>query len=266
VLGTSLVDGRSFNVLDVEQSQPVAIVNETFVRAYLGRAAVGRRIRVWEQDGSGTEREIVGVVADMVQVRVEDGRRPALYVPHTQSRLPFMWVVVRSTRDATQLAGELREAGRRFNPIVPAPDIERVSDRIRTARAEPRFQAILFLSFAGVAIGLAAVGLYGTLAHTVGRRTRELGIRMAVGADRNSIFRLVLREGAMVFGAGLLVGIALSMLLTRLLRRFLFGVGPLDVTTFAVTSIVLAAIAGVAMHRPARRATRVDPLRSLRAD
>jgi ABC-type antimicrobial peptide transport system permease subunit len=134
------------------------------------------------------------------------------------------------------------------------------------ARAEPRFQAWLFASFACVALLLAAVGLYGTLAHAVGRRTRELGIRMAVGADRTHIFTLILREGMLVFGAGLAVGIAASVLLTRVLRGFLFGVGPLDVPTYAASSVVLALIAALAMHQPARRAARADPLRSLRMD
>lgn len=267
VLGARIREGRAFAQRDRPESEPVVIVNEAFAATFLPNGPViGETIRIWEQDGSLSERQIVGIVNDMVLARVEDGPRPALYLPYKQVAHPFVWIVVRSTRDVTELAAGLRSAALRFNPVVPAPDIERLTDEVRGARAEPRFQAWLFASFACVALLLAAVGLYGTLAHAVGRRTRELGIRMAVGADRTHIFTLILREGMLVFGAGLAVGIAASVLLTRVLRGFLFGVGPLDVPTYAASSVVLALIAALAMHQPARRAARADPLRSLRMD
>jgi putative ABC transport system permease protein len=173
---------------------------------------------------------------------------------------------VRSDRDAAALAADLRSAAGRFSPSVPRPAIERVTDRIRDARTEPRFRALLFLGFASVALLLAAVGLYGTLSHAVSRRTRELGIRMAVGADRRRIFGMVLREGTRVMAAGLLCGIVAAALVTRVLRGFLFGVEPLDVATFAVSAVLLVFIGGLAMISPARRATGVDPVRSLRSD
>jgi ABC-type antimicrobial peptide transport system permease subunit len=137
---------------------------------------------------------------------------------------------------------------------------------MREVRREPRFRALLFVSFAVVALILAAVGLYGTLAHAVSRRTRELGIRMAVGADRRRIFAMVLSQGLRVTGTGLLIGLIVAAVATRSMRSFLFGVQPLDPVTFGATALVLILIAGVAMYRPARRATRVQPMASLRAD
>jgi putative ABC transport system permease protein len=175
-------------------------------------------------------------------------------------------VVLRSDRDATALAAELRAAAAQFSPSVPRPIIERVTDRIRDARTEPRFRAFLILSFASVALLLAAVGLYGTLSHAVSRRTRELGIRMAVGADRRRILGMVLREGTRVIAAGLVCGVVAAALVTRVLRGFLFGVEPLDATTFAASALLLLVIGGLAMLSPARRATGVDPAESLRAD
>ncbi len=268
LMGIPLVEGRAFAETDGPSGIGVAIANRAFERElFEGRGAVGRRIRIWGDDGGLTDLEIVGVVGNTVQERVEDGDQPALYVPYRQADWrQSVQVVVRSERDATAFAGELRAAAHRFNPILPAPDIERVNDRIRLARTEPRFQATLFISFACIAVLLAAVGLYGTLAHAVGRRTREMGIRMAVGADRRTIRGMVLREGMRVFAVGLAVGLAAAAMLTRLLRGLLFGVRPIDLPTFAATAALLTAVAAIAVYRPARRATRVDPMQSLRAD
>jgi putative ABC transport system permease protein len=267
VLGIPLLEGRAFAETDGPTGINVVIVNRAFEHEFFdGRSAVGQGIRIWGDDGALTQLEIVGVVGNTVQERVEDGDRPALYFPYRQTDWPFVQVVVRSERDATTFAAGLRDAARRFNPVVPTPDIVRVTDRIRMTRTEPRFQAALFLSFAGIAVLLAAVGLYGTLAHAVGRRTREMGIRMAVGADGRSIRTMVLREGMLVFAAGLGVGLIAAAMLTGLLRGLLFGVQPIDALTFLATSALLTLIAALAVYRPARRATRVDPMQSLRAD
>jgi putative ABC transport system permease protein len=275
-----IIDGRGFDESDGPMGRRVVVVNRTFARTFFGtRSAVGERIRSWGDDGvglslgpslgpqlGGSEMEIVGVVADAVQARVEDGPLPALYIPYTQATWPFVRVVVRSDREPGSLAEDLRAAARRFNPIVPMNDMDRMQTRIRDSRTEPRFRAYLFASFAAIAVLLAAIGLYGTLAHAVGRRTKELGIRMAVGADRRRIFAMVIGEGMRVFGAGLVLGIAGAVLTTRFLRGLLFGVGAMDSVTFAGTAMLLALIALLSILRPARRATAVDPMRSLRAE
>jgi putative ABC transport system permease protein len=267
VMRIPLEEGRVFSSADGPSTRAVTIANRAFADAFFaGRDAIGQRIRVWNEDGGRTEVEIVGVVGNTVQTRVEEGTLPALWFPYTQVEWPIVHVVVRSDRDATALAADLRAAAARFSPSVPRPAIERVTDRIRDARTEPRFRALLFLSFASVALLLAAVGLYGTLAHAVSRRTRELGIRMAVGADRRRIFGMVLGEGTRVIVLGLSFGILAAALVTRVLRGFLFGVEPLDVATFAASAALMLVVGGLATLSPARRATGVDPMDSLRAD
>ena len=272
VLRIPRLAGRAFTRADGASSRQVALVNEAFVRRFLGGgAAVGTTIRVWSEHfgpetASLTEREIVGVLANTTQARSEDGDLPAVYVPYAQIDWPLMNVVVRSERAVGSLAPELQAAVRRFNPIVPPPAIEAFTDRTRVARTEPRFRTTLFLGFASISIVLAAIGLYGTLAHAVGRRTHELGIRIAVGADRTRLFAMVVRQGMGVFAIGLAAGLVGAGFLTRFLRGFLFGVGTLDPLTFAGTAALLGLVALTAILRPARRATTVDPVRCLRAD
>ena len=150
---------------------------------------------------------------------------------------------------AESLAGDLRRAASLFSSLVPVQDLGPIRSRIGAVRTEPRFNAMLLGSFASVALLLAGVGLYGTMAHSVGMRTRELGIRQALGADRTEIFRMVLREGLVVSGAGLLAGFAGALLLTRFLERFLFGVGTMDIPTFLAAAAVLSIVILLAMIR-----------------
>jgi predicted permease len=265
VMGMRIVEGRAFSQRDDAAAPRVVIANRAFAREHFPNGnAIGERIRVWDDEGALAEREIVGVVDNTVQARVEDGVLPALWFPYAQVEWPQLRIVVRSDRDAASLAADLRTASRRFNPITPAPAIERITDRMRTARTAPRFHAMLFVAFSSVAVLLAAIGLYGTLAHSVGRRSRELGIRMAVGADRSRIFALVMRQGLGVVAAGLAIGLAGAAVVTRFLRSYMFGVGTLDAATFAMTALLLTAVGAIAIARPARRATGIDPARSLR--
>ncbi len=267
LMGIAVLEGRAFDQTDGPNGRRVVIANRAFAREFFGSSdAVGRRIRLWNFDGSLAEADIVGVVANTVQARVEEGMLPALYFPYMQVGWPQVNVVLRSQREPTSLAADLRAAALRFNPIAPAPPIERLTDRVRVSLTEPRFQAMLFVSFASVAVLLAAIGLYGTLAHSVGRRARELGIRMAVGADRPRIFAMVMRQGLTVVACGLVIGIAGATLVTRFLRSFLFGVGVLDPLTFAMTAALLTLIAALAIVRPAGRATGIDPARSIRSE
>ncbi len=264
-MGIPLVRGRSFGPRDGPDGARTVIANEEFVRMHLdGRAALGSSIRFGDE--AETNLEIVGVVGNVIQTRAEEGSRPAVYVPYTQMEWPVAHVAVRSDRDTGSLAGDLRRAAARFSQFVPVQDLGPIRSRIGSVRTEPRFNALLLGSFAGVALLLAGVGLYGTMAHSVGRRTRELGIRQALGADRTDIFRMVLREGLIVSGAGLLTGFAGALILTRFLERFLFEVGTMDMPTFLAAAAVLSIVILLAMIRPAHRATRVDLLGSLRAD
>jgi predicted permease len=261
------VAGRAFSSTDGPGASNVAIVNQEFVRAHLtGQDPIGLPIRFRNGDDTFTELQIVGVVGNVVQTRAEEGPRPAIYVPYTQSDWSTANVVVRSDRDLTTLALELRQAAAQFSPYVPVRNLRSMTSRIRVVRTAPRFQALLLGSFATVALLLAAVGLYGSLAHAVGRRTREMGIRMALGAPRLGIFRLVLNQGLTVTAAGLAFGLAGAVLLTRLLRSFLFEVEALDAVSFTGAVVVLMLVAVLAIVVPARRATSVDVVGSLRAE
>lgn len=266
VAGIPLVAGRALSPADRSGTSGVVVVNEEFGRAHLaGRAPVGTPIR-FRDDNGYQDLEIVGVVGNVVQTRAEEGWQPAVYVPYTQVEWPMAQVVVRSERDAETLLPELRRAAARFSPHVPVSNLGDMRARIHSVQTEPRFRAILIGSFAGIAMLLAVIGLYGSLAYAVSRRSRELGIRMALGADPVGIVRLVLGHGLAVTAAGLALGLAGAALLSRLLRRLLFEVGTLDLASFAVAALVLAAAALVAIVVPARRATAVDVVRSLRVE
>ncbi len=265
-IGTPLQLGRDFGPADSIDSEPVVIVNEAFVSANLGsRDPIGAEARANADDGQTRSFRVVGVVANVVQRRAEDAVPPSLYRPHGQEPWPYgINVLVRSTRTGPAYNDELRQAVSRFSPAVPITAMYPLSSRMDSTLAEPTFRAAMFASFAAVSALLAIIGLYGSLSHAVGRRTRELGLRMALGADRRSVFSLVLKQGAMVAAAGLAVGLAGAALLARSLQSFLYGTSPLDPMTFVAAAVTLGGIALLAALSPARRAARVDLTTSLR--
>lgn len=275
-VGTPVLRGRGLEASDGPDAEPVALVNEAFVRTQLdGRDAVGEIVRRRVEGPSGgvagkANREvamrIVGVVPDVVQARTEDGPRAAIYIPHGQadSHLVSFWTVVRTRLPADVVGAELRAVISRQRRIPM--DMGVMTDRASVARATPRFQAMLIGAFAIVALVLAAVGLHGSLAHSVRRRQRELGVRMALGADRASVLGMVLRQGMRVAGIGLLLGLVGTLALSRVLASFLFGVRPYDPLTLAGMAAVLLLVSLTACLVPARRATSVDPVRILHTE
>lgn len=267
VAGTPLVSGREFQAADGPGALPVTVVNEAFVEQHLrGLNPLETTLR-FSLEGEGFEEvRIVGVVETMVQTRAEEGALPAVYRPYTQVEWPEATVVTRSDRDFAELGPELRLAAARFSPVMPLRSLGSMANRIEAVQTAPRFQALLLASFAAVALLLASVGLYGALAHAVGRRTREMGIRMALGAPRTGIFRMVLRQGMLVVVVGLGVGVGVAVALTRFLQSFLYGVGALDLISFGGAVVVLTLAAVLAIAVPARRATAVDIVESLRAE
>jgi putative ABC transport system permease protein len=262
-----VIRGRSFNLSDQPESRRVVVINERFARSTFGeRNPIGQILTIRDEFRSGDDLEIVGVVGDVVQARVEDGMLPAVYVPHTQMA-SMLNVVVRSARGAESLASEIRRAlagGSLAN--APVVGLSSMSERIAATLSAPRFQVLLIGAFAGAAILLGAIGIYATLAFTVRSRTRELGIRMAMGASQRQIFELVLRQGITVLIAGCGVGVLGAVGLTRLLRGFLYRVSPIDPTAFAVALVVIAVTVMIAALRPAGRAAQVDPIASMRAE
>jgi putative ABC transport system permease protein len=271
-LGTEVLEGRGLDGSDGYDAEPVALVNEAFVRTQLdGRDALGTMV-TRNREGPGSQgrqvsMRIVGVVEDVVQARVEDGARPAIYLPYGQADFPQLgsfWSVVRSGTAPESLAPELRSALASTNRTPRT--VETFETRMSATRATPRFQTFLIGAFAGVAMLLAAAGLQGSLAHSVRRRQRELGVRMALGADRASVLRMVLVQGLRVSVVGLAIGIAGTLALSRVLAAFLYDMEPYDPVTLAGVAAVLITVSMVASLAPARRATSVDPVRVLQAD
>ncbi|MEE8146006.1 MAG: FtsX-like permease family protein, partial [Longimicrobiales bacterium] len=282
-MGTRLLLGRDIERMDGPDAERVALVNESFVRTQLGGGDPIDVIVGWSAGdewsvgdewrppaewlaGEATPLRIVGVVEDVVQMRVGEGPRAAIYVPYTQSRPVSPSIVVRTTRAPEVIMPELHRAAVRFNPRIPPVDLDTMEDRMSATRTTPRFQAMLIGAFALVAMLLAAAGLYGSLAHSVSRRQRELGVRMALGADRAGVLRMVLGQGMRLSVAGLAVGMIAALLSTRVLSGFLYGVEPNDPVTMLMVGAVLVLVSAVACLAPARRATAVDPVTVLKAE
>ncbi|MGH7553654.1 MAG: FtsX-like permease family protein, partial [Longimicrobiales bacterium] len=268
--GIPIVRGRAFDASDRTDSHGVAIVNRAFERAFLAnRDPIGARLRIlsdWNRgDWPDRELEVVGVAGDVVQGRVEDGIVPALYVPYTQSIMGLAQILLATDRDVEGVTADIRRAAATVVPF-PVMELSSMESRISATQTSPRFQLFLIGAFAIAAVLLSAIGLYGTLAFSVRARFKELGIRMAIGADRRSIFGLVLRQGMVVLAMGLVTGLVAALGLTRVLQSFLFRVRPIDPLAFLIGIAIICAAALLAVLRPAARAARIDPLSSIRVE
>jgi putative ABC transport system permease protein len=269
VLGIPVLEGRSFTEDDAAGKPAVIIVSRSFARQYFPDSnAVGKRVYPVNQDGTpakGQPATIVGVVSDVHEWSLEQTPVPQVYKPMWQSS---GWqradVVVRTAARPADLAPQIRDIVRGIDPAVAVADVRTMSDLVTSATSARRFQTVLLVSFAGIALFLALVGLYALMAYSVRQRTYEIGIRMALGAARRDVLRLVLRYGLKLALAGALLGLAGSLAAARLIERFLFGVKPLDPPTLAATVALLVCVSLVACMVPARRATRVDPMVALR--
>jgi putative ABC transport system permease protein len=265
--GIPLLSGRAFDSSDRPDSDPVAIVNQTFARATFGsRTPIGEHLRILEENGVSRVLAIVGVAGDVVQGRIEDGIAPAIYVPHTQ-HFAGAQVLVATPRTLNDLTPDLRGAMARTRfAAMPLLELSSMEQRLAVTQSSPRFQLLLIGAFAGAALLLSAIGLYGTLAFTVRSRIKELGIRMAMGADQGMIYRLVLRQAMLVLGSGLGAGLLAALAATRLLQGVLYHVPPIDPLSFLAGIAVVAAAVLLAALRPARRASSIDPMASIRAE
>ena len=258
--------GRAFREADRDGAAPVAMVNETMVRRFFpGEDPLGKRILVaWA--GPDTWREIVGVVADIRGRQVDDQPVPETYVPFFQYTVPTFSVIVRTAGDPAALFGPIRREVRGLDGELPVSRLALLT-RVADRTVEPRRQSTLLLGlFGGLAILLAALGLSSVLAYAVAQRTREIGIRIAVGAQRRDILRLVLGQAMRLSRAGILVGLAGSFALTRFLSGQLYGVRATDPVTLAAGVFLMVGVALAASALPARRAARVDPIKAMRVD
>ena len=256
--------GRMFGDNDRLGSPKVVIINEAAARQYFpGEDPIGKRVGVY-QGGFHTGAEIIGIVGDVRYGTIDSTARPDTYISYGQARLSRMMIFVRATGNPSALAPAVRAVVRRVAPHAPVFDVRSMSVRVATASAQTRFSAVLLGLFATVALSLAVMGIYGVLSFAVAQRTGEIGIRMALGAERGSVVALVLRDAAVLALVGLTIGLLVALALTRVLRTMLFEVTTTDPLTYVAMASVLAVAVLAASWIPARRAARVDPVIALR--
>jgi predicted permease len=267
VMGVPLLEGRTFSRADAAAGPRVVLVNETLARTVLRGRALGERIAFpFFQDRPWWE--IVGVVGDERFASLDGETTPVVYFPYSQSVSNSFSIVVRTSTPPDTLASALRDTARRLDPLLPVYQIETMEQMISRSDGVYRRRStlVLLMVFAAAAIGLAAVALNGLLSHAVSQRTRELGIRLALGADRWHVLRAVVGRGAGLTAAGIGAGLLVTALSSRAVASLLYQVGSLDVPTLAAASILVAVIALIACLVPAARALRIDPARALRGD
>jgi putative ABC transport system permease protein len=260
-MGIPLRQGRLLSDADRGGAPEVMVVNEAFERRYFSAEdPIGRRISLGDEEWI----EIVGVVGDVPQHGLGDDVRPQMYMTHDQFTTRSMTVIVRTSGDPLALAGPIRRELRELDPNLPLERLTTGEQILSESVAQPRFYMFLLTLFAGAALLLAGVGIFGMISHAVGQRTREIGVRIALGADPWRVFRLVL-EGAMApVLAGIVIGILGALALSRLMTGLLYGIAPLDPPTLLAVPALLAVVALIASYLPARRATRVDAITALR--
>ena len=265
VMRIPLLRGRLFSEQDSPASPKAAIISETLARRYFSNQdPIGRQMRFGFPPDTNVSREIVGVVGDVRDVALSQKPGPMMYVPFAQAPLYGGEVVVRSSLSASSVAAGIRQAVRYIDKDLPVTDVESFPDVLGASVTQERFRALLLGSFSGIALILAAVGIFGVISYSASQRTHEIGIRMALGAQQRDVLRLILGQGTKLALLGLCAGIVAALLLTRLMASLLYGVSATDPLTFGTVAIVLLGVAVTASYIPARRAMRVDPMVALR--
>jgi predicted permease len=264
-VGTTVLRGRDFFDSDAPTTLPVAIINEAMAKKYWpGQDPIGQQVTTPTVKDPAT---IVGIVADVKHVSLREETGPEMYVPFTQKVWPSMLVmdvVLRTQVDPDTLMSSLRSAITTVDRELPLAKVTTLATLVDDSVAAQRFAVIVLGLFGGLSVLLAAIGMYGVISYSVAQRTREIGIRMALGAQRRSVFGMILGQGARMAVLGIVIGLVLAALLTRTIASFLFGVHPLDPLTLAIGTLLLIGVTLLACYVPARRATRVDPLAALR--
>jgi putative ABC transport system permease protein len=266
--GVRVLVGRVFTDRDVAHAPLVAMVDETFVRAHFpGESPLGKRFRFGRSSPDDKDvkwMEIVGVTSHVKNYGVDQESRVEIYLPYYQSSVGNITLIVRATKDPAALSASVRQAVKAVDPEVPLFAVRTLAEIVSDRTAQRRLAVMFITVFAAVALLLAAVGIYGVMSYAVAQRTQEIGIRMALGAERRDILRMVLRHGSLMAVAGVALGLTFALGLARLITSLLFQVSATDPPTFSIVPVVLIAVALVACYIPARRATRVDPLVALR--
>ncbi len=269
-MGIPLIKGRDFDDRDKHGSTPVVIVTETFARQFFpNEDPIGKRIKPGIssiENEDSTMREIVGVVGDVRNRSLDTESKPAYYVPQTQVPFSQMVGVVKTNGEPRSMISAVTKLVGGMDADVPLFGVKSMEEYMAASVAAPRFNTTDLSIFAGVALVLTIVGLYGVMSYSVVQRTNEIGIRLALGAQVSDVLKMILGQGMVVIGVGLVLGLAAAFALMRLLRSLLFGVGENDPLTFAAITLVLLFVALIACYIPARRATKVDPLVALRSE
>ena len=265
VMRIPLLRGRLFSNEDSPSNPKVAIISETLARRYFpNRDPLGREMRFGFAPDSNVPRRIVGIVGDIRDAALSRKPGPMMYAPFDQAPLYGGEIVVRSSLSSSSLAAGIRQTVRSIDKDLPVTDIQPVNDALGQSISQERFRTFLLTSFSTIALVLAAVGIFGVISYSASQRTHEIGIRIALGAGRHDVLRLILGEGTKLALTGLGFGIVAALLLTRLMSRMLFSISATDPVTFASVAILLLSVALAACYIPARRAMRVDPMVALR--
>ncbi len=262
-MGIPLLKGRDFSQNDTEQAPQVAIINETMARyLWLNQDPIGKRIKSGPPEFPWIS--IVGVVKDTKQEDLTTELRPAFYTPYLQAAPPSVAVLVRAGSDPMSLAGAIRREVRSLDKELPVQDLRTMEQILHESTSEPRFNMLLLGTFAALALILASVGVYGVVSYSVLQRSQEMGIRMALGAQRRDVLKLVVSQGMTSALVGVGIGLAAALGLTRVMSSLLYGVQPTDPLTFVAVGLLVSFVALLASYIPARRATEVDPIVILR--
>jgi putative ABC transport system permease protein len=278
-MGIPLRAGRAFNDADDAAGAKVVIVNEAFAQRYVrgyasgssslgGRLVFGRdnTVQIEARTGKPAWRQVIGIVGNVRSAGLHTEPRPEMYLPYAQEAWPQVALVLRTAGDADSVALAIRHQVASIHRSAAVTGVQRLDDLIGNSMAGRRFQTVLLACFAGAAVLLAALGIHATMAYAVARRTQEIGIRMALGAQRASVLGQLARESGALTAAGIAMGLAIALALQTLIGALLFGVAPTDPITLTVAAGLLAAVATLSSMVPAFRATQIDPLAALRSD
>jgi len=265
-MGIRLVEGRLFDDRDGPGTPDVAIVNQTLARTFWGnQSPIGRRIR---PDVSGQWCTVIGVVADVKNFGIDKPTGTELYLPfnqpHAQEHSSSLYIAARSPGKPSAIVSALRREMHELDPTLPLANVRAMDEVMSAVQSRPRFLALLLTLFSSVALALAAVGIYGVISYSVAQRTKEFGVRIALGATPADVLRMVVGSGLSLIAIGVAAGVSGALALTQFFAGLFFGVTPTDPATFVSVSLLLAGLAFLASYIPARRATKVDPMTALR--
>jgi putative ABC transport system permease protein len=269
-MGIPVIKGRDFDDRDKYGSTRVLIISETFARQYFpNEDPIGKRIKpgIYTIEGDSlTMREIVGVVGNVRNYSLSKEARAAYYLPYAQMPFSDMAVVVKTTGEPHSLISGVTKEVAAMDPDIPLFGVKSMEEYLSSSVAAPRFNTTLLTIFAIVALVLTVVGLYGVMSYSVAQRTNEIGIRLALGAQARDVLLMIVKQGSVLIGLGLAIGLLGAYALTRLIASLLFGVTAKDPFTFVAVAVLLALVALLACYIPAWRATKVDPMEALRCE